>query len=288
MGNADSGIRATPQGTLVDRVLRFLGEQSADSLTLARDVLGIGRATRAIADRVAVALLGSDPRVRRLSNGKWALAGAHDGAVELANCTFAVVDVETTGNSPGRGDRLTEIAIVIVCDGTVEVALDTLVNPEKAIPPVVTSLTRITNDMVRDQPPFDEIVDEVLDTLAGRVFVAHNARFDWSFLSREVRRTRDLALEGPRVCTVQLARRLIPGLRSRSLDSVAAYFGVEITERHRAGGDALATAQVLQKLLGLAAERGVVTLTDLKELGRPRRPKRKKKRTALPTPMKEL
>ena len=287
MSHVDTGIRATPQGTLVDRVLRFLGDQSADSLTLARDGLGIGRATRAIADRVAVALLGSDPRVRRLSDGRWALAGVHEGAVELANCTFAVVDVETTGISPGRGDRLTEIAIVTLCDGKIDVALETWVNPQKAIPPVVTSLTSITNDMVRDQPTFDDIADEVLDTLAGRVFAAHNARFDWAFLSREVRRTRDLALEGPRVCTVQLARRLIPGLRSRGLDSVAAYFGVEITERHRARGDALATAEILQKLLGLAEERGVVTLADLRELGRPRR-RRKKKKTALPTSMKEL
>ena len=100
MSDVEIGIRATPQGTLVDRALRFLGEQSADSLTLARDVLGIGRATRAVADRVAVALLGADPRVRRMSDGKWALAGAREGAVELANCTFAVVDVETTGNRP--------------------------------------------------------------------------------------------------------------------------------------------------------------------------------------------
>ena len=288
MSEIDVGIRATPQGTLVDRVLRFLGDQSADSLTLARDVLGIGRATRAIADRVAVALLGSDPRVRQLSDGKWALAGAREGAIELANCTFAVVDVETTGNSPGRGDRLTEIAIVTLCDGKIEVALETLVNPQKAIPPIVTSLTRITNDMVHDQPTFDDIADEVLDALAGRVFVAHNARFDWAFLSREVRRTRDLALEGPKVCTVQLARRLIPGLRSRSLDSVTSYFGVEISERHRAGGDAVATAEILQKLLGLAEERGVATLADLKELGRPRKRLKKKKKTALPTSVKEL
>jgi len=265
-------------------VLRFLADQSADSMTLARDVLGIARVTRAVADRVAVALVGADPRVRRLTDGRWALAAAREGAVELRNCTFAVVDVETTGTSPGRGDRVTEIAVVTLANGRIDVVLDTLVNPERPIPPFVMSLTRITDAMVRDQPTFSDIADQVLDAIAGRILVAHNVRFDWAFLSREMRRTRHLALEGPRLCTVHLARRLIPGLRSRGLDSVAQYFGIEIAERHRATGDAVATARILQRLLDLAAERGATTLDELRELGRPRR----RRKTALPTSVKEL
>jgi len=281
------GLRATPQGTLVDRALRFLGDGASDSVTIARDVLGIRTVTRAIADRVAAALLGKDPRVRQLRDGRWSLTRREEGAVRLGSCAFAVVDVETTGTSPGRGDRVVEVAVVVLLDGRIEVALDTLVNPERPIPRFVSSLTRITDEMARSAPTFEAIADEVVEALSGRVFVAHNVRFDWAFVSRELRRTRDLALEGPRLCTVQLARRLVPGLRSRNLDSLAEYFGVGIEDRHRAGGDAVATARVLHKLMGIAEERGASTLADLREMGKPR-PRRRRKRTAMPTPMTEL
>ncbi len=283
---SDHGVRAAPAGTLVDRSLRFLADQAADSLTLARDVLGISRATRAIADRVAVALLGSDPRVRRLVDGKWALATAAGESAALDACTFAVVDVETTGSSSGRGDRITEIGVYTLSGGKIDLAFETLVNPERPIPTVVSALTRITDDMLRSQPTFAEIADDVVGALAGRVFAAHNARFDWAFVSRELRRTRDLTLEGPRICTVRLTRRLVPELRARNLDAVAAYFGVEIEQRHRAGSDARGTAQVLKRLLEVADDKGVRTLEDLRALGRPKRQARRR-RTALPTSLEE-
>lgn len=283
MSSSSEGVRAAPRGTLVDRALRRLKDGAADSLTLAREVLGLAQATRAIADRVAVALLGSDPRVHQTHDGRWTLAAQADGSPRLASCTFAVVDVETTGTRFSRGDRVTELAIVTLSGGEVEVAFETLVNPERPIPSFVQSLTRITNDMVRDQPTFDEIADDVLASLAGRVFVAHNAPFDWGFLSSEMRRTRDLDLEGTRLCTVRLARRLLPGLRSRRLDSVAAFLGVEIAGRHRARGDALATAHILKRLLARAEEQGAESLTDLQRLGR----RRHRKKSALPTPVGE-
>ncbi len=278
------GVRAAPRGTLVDRALRKLKSGTTDSLTLARDVLGLAHATRAIAERVAVALLGSDPRVRQMHDGHWALATRDSGVPRLAEATFAVVDVETTGTRFARGDRITELAVVTLSGGRIDVALETLVNPERPIPGFVASLTRISNEMVRDKPTFGEIADDVLGALAGRVFVAHNVRFDWGFVASEVRRTRDLDLEGPRLCTVRLARRLLPGLKSRGLDSVAAYLGVEITDRHRARGDAVATAHILRHLLERAEEQGIETLADLKQLAR-RRPRRK---SALPKSMEEL
>lgn len=271
-------------GTLVDRVLHHLSEQSSDSLTIARDVLGIGKATRAIAERVAVALLGADPRVRRLQDGRWSLTATASSATDLSACTFAVVDVETTGGRAGNGDRITEVAVYSLSNGAIEPVFETLVDPERSIPRFVAALTRITDDMVRGQPTFADIADQVADALAGRVFAAHNARFDWAFLARELRRTRQVAIEGPRVCTVQLARRLVPGLRSKGLDSVARYFGVEIADRHRAAGDAHATAVILSKLLALAEERGARTLEDLQNLGRRPRPRR----TAMPTSTHEL
>jgi DNA polymerase-3 subunit epsilon len=276
-------MQVAPSGTLVDRVLHRLEDGAADSITLVREVLGLGTATKAVAERVAVALIGADPRVRRQQNGYWTLVRGNAESTRLADCTFAVIDVETTGGRSGKGDRITEIAIYTLAGGAVAPAYESLVNPQRPIPRFVSSLTQITDTMVRDAPTFDEIADEVTDQLAGRVFVAHNARFDWAFLARELKRSRDVALSGPRLCTVQLTRRLVPGLRSRGLDSVAAYFGIDIAGRHRAGGDAHATAQILVRLLDLAAEQGVETVEGLQNLGR--RPRGR--RTALPTPMGE-
>ena len=279
------GLQGHPSGTLVDRTLEYLATGPADSATLAHDVIGLRQGPPLVADRVAVALLGADPRVRRLGDGRWALAQLSLGSPELSDCAFAVVDVETTGNSAGRGDRIVEIAVVAVTGEKTELIYNSLVNPERAIPRFTSALTRITQSMVRQRPTFGEIADDVMAVLAGRVFVAHNARFDWLFVGREMRSARDLVLHGPRLCTVDLTRRLVPGLRSRSLDNVANYFGVEITDRHRAAGDALATAVVLQRLLELAQEHGARTLEDLRLLGKR---KRKRKRSAQPRSMDDL
>ena len=232
--------------------------------------------------------LGSDPRVRRRVDARWELVGQAVGSPKLADCTFAVVDVETTGSSPGRGDRVIEIAVAVLSGGSVDVVLDTLVNPDRPIPRAVTGITRISHEDVRDKPRFGEIADEVVGSLAGRIFVAHNMRFDWAFVASETRRALHLELDGPRLCTVRLAKRLIPGLRSRNLDSVARYFGIEIENRHRAAGDAVATAWALERLLVLAGERGIDTLRGLEELTRRvTRKKKRKKRRALPAPMDE-
>jgi DNA polymerase III epsilon subunit-like protein len=136
---------------------------------------------------------------------------------------------------------------------------------------------------VRDAPTFAEVVDQVVAALAGRVFVAHNARFDWGFVSAEVRRARDLALDGPQLCTVRLARRLVRGVRSCGLDNLTQHFGFDNPARHRAAGDALVTADLLARLLRLAREEGAHTLQDLSAIAlRPRR-RAPRKRLAMPT-----
>jgi DNA polymerase III subunit epsilon len=273
-----TGLAAVPTGTLVDRALEALAAGPRSGERLSREVFGLARAPAAVADRLAVALLGADPRVRRLPDGRWGLVAAALGSPLLGDCAFAVVDVETTGSRGAAGDRITEVAVVVVQGERCETVLDTLVNPGRPIPPMVTQVTRITNDMVRAAPPFEEVADQVLAALAGRVFVAHNARFDWAFLAGELRRARALGLEGPRLCTVRLARSLVPGLGSYSLDAVAHWCGVDNPARHRAGGDAWALANVLRRLLGLAREREARTLQDLERFqarrGRRRRGRR--------------
>lgn len=275
---------AVPDGTLVDRALTYLAAGPAASMALCRDVLGIPNAPGVIAERLTAALLGADPRLSRLDDGRWMLVPAGATSPSLEACSFAVVDVETTGGRPSRGDRIVEVAVVLVRGRQIEPVFDGLVNPGRGIPPFVASLTGIREDMLADRPEFADVADEVLAALAGRVFVAHNARFDWAFLSAELKRTRDRVLFGPRVCTVRLARRLIPELKSRGLDQVTQFFGISVTNRHRAGGDALATAQVLLKLIELAREAGAQTLDDLSKVSRRVPPKR----TAMPTQADDL
>jgi DNA polymerase III subunit epsilon len=230
-----------------------------------RDVLGIAQANRHNADRIATALLAADPRFTRTTDGRWALVAAVSASPALEACRFAVVDVETTGTRARRGDRIIEIAVVV--GG--QVTFHSLVNPGIPVPPFVGTLTGITGAMLQQAPPFNAVVDALLHALRGTVFVAHNARFDWAFVSAEVERARGLLLQGPRVCTMRLARRLLPDLPRRNLDTVSYHFGITIEGRHRAVGDAVAAAKCLGRLVGLAQEQGAITLADLTAPVRP-------------------
>ena len=156
-----AGMLAQRSGTLVDRTIAFLGAGPADSLTLAQDVLGIPKATAPIADRVIVALVGADPRVRQLADARWTLSDTREGEMRVEDCTFAVVDVEATGGRATKGDRVIEVAVVTLSGGTVEVAFEALVNPGRPVPRFVSRLTSISDVMLRDQPPFDDIADEI-------------------------------------------------------------------------------------------------------------------------------
>jgi DNA polymerase III epsilon subunit family exonuclease len=260
-----TGVAAHPSSTLLDRTLAFLADGSQAAPVLAREIFGLRNASDSVAARLTTALIGADPRVRQLPDGTWSLVPAGMGSPLLEDCPFAVVDVETTGGNRHRNDRVTEIAVVVVQGERIEVVLDTLINPEQPIAPMITSITNITNAMVRDAPTFAEVADDVLGALAGRVFVAHNARFDWGMVSRELRRTRAMDLSGPQLCTVRLSRRLIGGLESYSLDNVAHYLGLDNQARHRAAGDALVTARVLHQLLPRAREHDVRTVRELEK-----------------------
>ncbi len=279
------GASAYPDSTLLERVMAQLRLGPRTPSTLCQDVLGLLGAPAAICDRVAIALLGADPRVRQLQDGRWGLVPEAQGSPLLDDCSFAVVDVETTGVRSGYGDRITEIAVAVVHGERREIVFETLVNPERPIPRAVCAITNITNEMVRNAPRFCDVAERLLAALAGRVFVAHNARFDWNFVSAELRRSRALTLDGTRFCTVRLARRLVKGVRSCGLDNLCRFFGFRNEARHRAGGDALVTAELLARLLSLAREEGARTLQDLMVIeARRYRRGRRRKRSAMPTP----
>jgi DNA polymerase-3 subunit epsilon len=260
------GLALVPELTLVERALGRLRDGPAHALDLCREVLGLSGAPRAVADRIAIAVLGADPRVRQLPDGRWAVVADAQGSPRLEDCAFAVIDVETTGSRARGDDRITEIAIVLVHGERRELIYQQLINPRRLIPPAVTAVTGITNAMVAAAPAFDAVADDVLGLLAGRTFVAHNARFDWGFLDAELRRARGLALTGPRICTVRLARRLLRGVGSCGLDNLTLYFGLENPARHRAAGDALVTALLLERLLLSARRDEARTLADLEAI----------------------
>jgi DNA polymerase III subunit epsilon len=277
------GTSAHPDSTLLERVLAYLRMEPRTPATLCHDVLGLLGAPVVICERVAIALLGADPRVRQLGDGRWSLVQEAQGSPLLDDCAFAVVDVETTGVRAIHGDRITEIAVAVVHGGRREIVFESLVNPERPIPRAICSITNITDEMVRHAPRFSELSERLLAALAGRVFVAHNARFDWNFLSAELRRSRDLTLDGTRLCTVRLARRLVKGVRSCGLDNLCRFFGFQNAARHRAGGDALVTAELLSRLLTLARQEGARTLQDLSLIESRRARARRRKRQAMPT-----
>lgn len=217
------------------------------------------------------------PRVRRT-----------EVPLALADLEYAIIDTETTGGALTRGHRITEIAIVRVnARGQVLHEYATLVNPGRRIPSAITALTHIDNDMVRMAPRFEDIAGDVRALLEGRIFVAHNAPFDWGFVSGELVRTTRQALYGRKLCTVRLARKVVPEIRSRSLDSLSYFFNVPNEARHRAFGDARATAVIFRRLMDRVRDREVTTWQELEHMTL-RRSQKRRIRPAMPTAIQEI
>lgn len=178
---------------------------------------------------------------------------------------YAIIDIETTGGSPDR-DRITEIAVIIHDGKQVLKTWESLINPECAIPPFITTLTGINNAMVRDAPKFHEIAKELVEITQGQIFVAHNVRFDYGFISAEFNRLGYRYIR-KQLCTCRLSRKIAPQLPRHNLDTVVNYYGISIPpeKRHRAMGDAAATAEVFKLMLDSDKSKDV--LADLLHAG---------------------
>lgn len=170
------------------------------------------------------------------------------------NPPFAVVDIETTGGQPHKGDRVMEVAVVRTNGFEIDVCYETLINPIKKVPPFVANMTGLSNELLRKHPLFHQIAEELLEYLEGATFVAHNASFDLGFLQFEYHKL-GIAFEPKHLCTIQLAKKYLPEkINSYGLDSLTKYFGIKIKDRHRAMGDAYATAKLLHKLWEIKIE----------------------------------
>ena len=156
---------------------------------------------------------------------------------------LACVDLETTGGS-ATYHRVIEVGIVLMDGGRVVEEWSSLVNPGCRVPSGIEQFTGITNEMVADAPAFGDLAGEVMSRLEGRLFIAHNARFDYGFLRNEFRRA-GLRLRAPVLCTVRLSRRMDPALRGHGLDAVMERHGLSCSARHRALGDARVLADLL-------------------------------------------
>ncbi len=188
----------------------------------------------------------------------------------IEEAEFVVFDLETTGLSAIR-DRMCEIGAVRVRALAIEDAFETLVNPGSALPSYIAALTGIRDGDLRKAPRAELAVRRFLGFARDAPLTAHNARFDMAFLEREVERLTGRRVAAPVVDTVWLARRLLQRRSERfSLASLAHFFGTSTSPCHRALPDALATAEILVSLLGLAQERGARTVADVLELAAPR------------------
>jgi DNA polymerase-3 subunit epsilon len=162
---------------------------------------------------------------------------------------YAIVDVETTGLSAER-ERITEISIIQHDGQQVTDVFTTLLNPEKRIPYRIAQLTGINDKMVAHAPRFFEVAKKIIEMTENRILVGHNVAFDYRFIRSEFRQF-GYDFKRQKLCTVKLSRKLIPGQRSYSLGKLTDSLHLNHDSKHRAEGDAMATARLFELLLSI-------------------------------------
>jgi len=184
-------------------------------------------------------------------------------SVNIFDTEFAVLDFETTGTS-GKHNRAIEIGIVSVKNGEIFETFQSFINPGTLVPYYITSLTGITNDDVHDAPFFEDLTSQIIDFIGDSILVAHNMPFDYSFLQNEFMRADVLPPKNETLCTLKLARKLYPELKSKSLGNLVQHFGIRHKNVHRALGDAMVTAKLLIKMITqLKEDQNITKLNEL-------------------------
>ena len=256
------------QNSLVADILEYLKKQGgkASAVELCSNVMGLANCNNNMADNLIRGGLPSDGRLRMDTQGFVHIVVPKKNDPFISRLKYAVIDIEALSLAQPH-NRITEIAIVKVDGIKISGSYSTLINPRKKIPPYVKNITGITDDMVKNAPEFNLVAQEIIKEIGNRVIVAHNASFDVNILNFELGRTKNEILPNGALCTVKLSRKLVPGLAKYQLGKVADYFNVEINDRHRAMGDAEATAKVLLRLLDIAEEKGIHTWSQLFKAG---------------------
>jgi len=254
--------------TLVQDTIDLLNDSGgrAPASHIADAVFKLSHIDDELASLLVADLIRNDRRFRIGDNHTIELLEDDWGGRLLKELEFVVVDVEATG-AKTPPNRLIELGAYRIRDGRIVDKFLTLVNPEIPIPRFVASLTGISNDMVKRAPFFADVAPRWLDFVSDSVLIAHNAPFDTSFLNHEISRVYPgHRMVNPHLCTVRLSRRVLPGLMNHRLDTIASHFSIPIVSRHRAGSDALATAEIFILLMTkLEEEHGVKNLAAARE-----------------------
>lgn len=251
--------------SLLQRAWTVLESGPLHATELAKRVMRIHGHPGATAAAVS-ALLGTDDRFRADDDGVWSIRlRKPPPGTPLSRLSYAVVDVETTGGRHELGHRITDLAVVEVRNGAVAGHFHTLVNPGRRLHPAVVRMTGITDEMVAQAPAFDEIARHVFRRIDGRVFVAHSAAFDWGWVRAQLADALGDVPDVEQLCTVALSRHLFPELGRHDLSTLSQVFRVPVHQRHRAYGDALATARIFLRLLDRAERLGIGDLRSLKK-----------------------
>lgn len=174
----------------------------------------------------------------------------------MKDVKFAITDIETTGSGI-RGNKITEICIMVVRNGEIIDKYTSLVNPSQEIPLYIESLTGINDQMVADAPSFSEIASEIDHITKDCIFVAHNVNFDFNIIKAEFAEL-GMSFKRKRICTVRLTKKLIPGLFSYSLGNICTSINIPHLDRHRAKGDCEATVELFNRCLALDPEYEVI------------------------------
>jgi DNA polymerase-3 subunit epsilon len=216
--------------------------------------------------RLLHGLLADDRRfVYRENEARWCALVHETLARPLSTTTFVIVDLETTGLVQGPAAIL-EIGAARLREGRVVEEYQQLVNPGVPVPRFITHLTGIDDTMVAMQPHIAAVWPQFRAFVGDAVLVAHNAQFDLTFLDAAARTFDGVPLPNPHLCTLKLARRLLPGVRRRGLDALAAHFAIPQPDRHRALGDVRITVEILFHLMERMSARGIVRLDEAIDL----------------------
>ncbi len=219
-----------------------------------------------LAQRILHNHLAPDPRfIWRDKDGVWVSHVHHLMAQPLGSANFVVVDLETTGlGTSAHG--IIEIGAARVESGRITAEFQQLVRPGMHIPPFVSRLTGITSKMVADEPTIEEVWPRFVEFVGADILVAHNASYDIGYLNAVALTLQGAPMANRHICTLKLARRLIPGQRRRGLDALAALFGIPQLDRHRAIGDVRITVEVLFQLIEKLNARGISRVDQLLDL----------------------
>lgn len=246
------------RATLIDALKRRGPLSAVDAVRL---ILSADNVPEALAPSLLETIVGDDRRIRRSDSGLWEYIEP-ESANGLRTVDFVVVDVETTGGKP-PADRITELGAARVQGGEIVDEFVSLVDPEREIPLNVQRVTGITDTMVRGKPTAAEILPAFREWIGGAVMVAHNAQFDRFFIDTHFTEVFGHPTENTWLCSVRLARKLYPDLKSKSLGPLCVSLGIPMGTLHRAGDDARATAHVLIRALDDLGGHGIADLDGL-------------------------